>query len=204
MIGTPSRARRRGRLAALLALLSLLAVPGLVSAHAELRTSDPADGSTVEGTPGVIVADFTEALADGSRLVLRGPDGERVAEGRIHESNDTRMIIEPPELAAGDYEVRWTAVAEDGHVERGSYSFAVTAAATPEPTDSPSPTIPPTDAPADSPAPTPVPSVSPEPAEDGSPAADTTDALIPIVAALALVAIFGGFLLSRRRPSPRP
>ena len=203
MIGSLSPAR--GRFAALLALLFLLAVPGLVLAHAELRTSDPADGSTVEGTPGVIVADFTEALADGSRLVLRGPDGERVAEGRIHESNDTRMIIEPPELAAGDYEVRWTAVADDGHVERGSYSFTVVAAATPEPTDSPIATVAPTDAPTDSPAPTPVPSVSPEPTGGGTDtAATTTDALIPIVAALALVAILGGFLLSRRRPSPRP
>jgi methionine-rich copper-binding protein CopC len=203
MIGTAFRAR--ARLAAFLALLSLLAVPGLVWAHAELDTSDPADGSTVEGTPEVIVADFTEALADGSRLVLRGPDGERAAEGRIDESNDTRMIIEPPELAAGDYEVRWTAVAEDGHVERGSYSFTVVAAATPEPTDSPSPTLAPTDAPTDSPAPTPVSSVSPEPTGGGTDtAATTTDALIPIIAALALVAILGGFLLSRRRPTARP
>lgn len=191
----------RGRLAALVAVLALLAVPALVSAHAELATSDPEDGATVEGTPGVIVADFTETLADGSGLVLSGPDDTRIAEGGIDESNDTRMSIEPPDLAAGDYVVRWTAVAEDGHVERGSYSFTVTEPATPEPTPTAAPSA--TPAPTAVPSPTAAASVAPSPTPTpGAPAASTSDALLPILAAVILVAVLGGYLLNRRRSPP--
>jgi len=201
--------RRRGRIALFLALAALLAVPTVAAAHAELHTSDPEDGSTVEGSPNVIVGDFTAALRDDSSMILVDSAGDTIAEARIHEFNDTRMIIDPPELEPGQYRVRWTAIAEDGHIERGRFSFTVAAAATPAqtPEPEPSPTPAATDSvPTEPPAPTAAPTAAPSPVDDGTgePTAGAGDVLLPIVAAIVLVAVLGGYLLSRRRTTARP
>jgi hypothetical protein len=194
---------RRFRAAILVAFSLVLVVPGLAAAHAELVRSSPADGDTVEGTPAVITADFSEPVSDGSTIDLVDASGAVVAEGRIHEFNDTRLIIEPDDLSAGEYEVRWQAIADDGHIERGTFSFTVVAPPTPTPSPTPAVTAPPESA-APSPPPTatvaPAPTPSPTPAGSGDPAS-SADTLLPILAAVILVAVLGGFLLLRRRPS---
>jgi methionine-rich copper-binding protein CopC len=194
------RSRRRGRIAVSLALVALLVVPTGAAGHAELSNSEPEDGATVAVAPDLIVAAFTEVLAEGSGMVLRDSVGATLAEGGIDGSSDTRMTIDPPALVGGEYEVRWTAVAGDGHVERGSFSFVVTpTAVSPSPAPTVEVTAPPTASPTETPG-------SPEPLGPGGDTSGTagTDALIPIIAALAVVAILGGYLLSRRRTTPRP
>ncbi len=192
--------------AALLAVALVLLLPTVVLAHAELDTSSPADGDTVEGTPEEISADFTGALADGSTFELRNAAGDVVAEGAIDPGNDQRMILDPPELEPGTYEIRWQAIADDGHasLERGTYGFTVEAAPTPPPTPSAPPSAAPTETAAPSEPPSPSPSAAPTPTPDAEPTASTTDVLIPIIVAVVLLAALAGYLLNRRRATPRP
>ncbi len=198
--------------AVLLAVALVLLLPTVALAHAELDTSSPADGETVEGTPTEIAADFTESLVDGSSFELLDAGGSVIAEGRIDPDNDQRMTIDPPELEPGEYEIRWQARAEDGHLERGTYGFTVEAAPTPPPTPSAPPSAAPTEtaAPSEPPSPSPSeppspsPSAAPTPTPDPEPTASTTDVLIPIIVAVVLLAVLAGYLLNRRRATPRP
>jgi methionine-rich copper-binding protein CopC len=199
----------RARVAALAAVAAtLLLFPAIVAAHAELLEATPADGATVEGTPAEISATFDEPLlTDGSTFSIRNAAGERLAVGQIDPDDSTRLIIDPvPELAPGKYEIRWRAATADGHAENDTWTFTVTAAPTPAPT--PEPTA------ASSASAEPTPSATPEPSTTAaaSPSASPGpsdpagasdgDVILPIIAALAIVLVAAGFLLSRRgRPS---
>jgi hypothetical protein len=100
-------------------------------------------------------------------------------------------------MEPGEYEVRWAAFGDDGHLERGIFSFTVAApAATPEPTATADPTAGPTPQPTPEPTDAPLPS----PAGPADPVATSgTDVLIPIVALLVVLGGLGLFLLRGRR-----
>jgi len=183
-----------------------LVFPAAVAAHAELDLPTPADGATVEGTPDDVSGTFTQRIdPDGSSLVLRDTADTVVARGDPDPDDDRRMAIaDLPELAPGTYEVQWTTMsAEDGELARGTWSFTVAAALkTP---GTPAPTATALSSASASSAATPAstapnPSVTPSPTDPA--AGDGGGAVLPIVAALAIVVIAAGFLLSRRgRPS---
>jgi methionine-rich copper-binding protein CopC len=203
----------RARVAALAAVAAtLLLFPASIAAHAELLEATPADGATVEGKPAEISAKFDEPLlTDGSTFSLRNGAGERLAAGQIDPDDATRLIIDPvPELAPGGYEVRWRAATADGHAENDTWAFTVVAPtptkALPTPTSSPersnaaTPSAEPPPSATAEPTATPAPSASPGPSDPA--AASAGDVILPIIAALAIVLIAAGFLLSRRgRPS---
>lgn len=202
----PRMPARRAASVVLAALLAL-ALPGVVAAHSELATSDPADGATLAAPPTGITGDFTEEVDPArSSMELRGPDGARIATGGVPADGPaTRMtILDLPVLAAGTYEVRWTTVTpDDAGVERGTFAFTVAQAAS-------SPTLPATaqaTTPVESTAPasvvpgapaaaTPTPRPAPEPAPE--PASGTADLLVPILV-LAVVLVGGAALFLRRR-----
>lgn len=195
---SPSR-RRAGVFAC--AVLLLLAVPGTAAADSELETATPADGSTIEGTPDEIELLFTQPVFEGSSLELRSAADVVIATGGPDPAGTVRMALVPPTLEPGAYTVRWTTIASDGHIVRGTVTFVVTApptpSPTPEPTPSPSasasPSASPTSTSDASPSPTPGPSAAPT-----DPTAGAGDAVIPIVAALVLLGGLGAYLLRRR------
>jgi methionine-rich copper-binding protein CopC len=180
-------------------------LPTAVVAHAELKTSRPADGASVESPfDGPIVLDFTEALGEGSEADLLGPGGATIATAEV-DGLGAQMTFElDAALDPGDYEVRWTGVALDGHVDRGTFGFTVTPAPpTPEPTPEPTPT--PAASATAAPV-TPVPaSAAPSVAASPSPSSDAGsagDVLVPIIVALLVVGAGAVYLLTRRnRPS---
>ncbi len=182
------------------AFVAALLLPATVLAHAELATVVPADGSTVEGTPAEIVLTFTEALGANSSIQLVGPGGEQVASAGPSASDAAVMRLTPPELAPGEYTIRWTAASGDGHIERGTSSFLVVAAPTPSPTPTPTPTAAataePTAAPTptEEPTPTASPAASPPPDEGGGSEGD----VIVAIAGVALVVAAATVLLLRR------
>jgi len=119
----------------LLALLS--AAP--VAAHTRLLSADPADGTTVARTPGVVVLTFTEpVIALGTRVVVTGPDGP-VASGPAQLVDDTVRQEIAGGAPAGRYTVEWRATSGDGHPVSGQFTFVSEAAATSRP--QPSPTV---------------------------------------------------------------
>jgi methionine-rich copper-binding protein CopC len=194
--GHPAPARRL--LAALVAGLLLgLVTAGPALGHAELEQSTPEDGEVLMTPPPLVTLAFTEGLnaqKSSFRLVLDGTD---VATGSASGDGETTMSTTDLTLAPGDYVIRWTAVADDGHVERGRLTFTVE-----EPAPSPSPT--PTEVTSESAAASPVPGPTATPAP--SPSAGTTpvasggsDVLLPIIAALAIVGVVAYLVLRRGR-----
>jgi copper resistance protein C len=192
----------------LFGVVLLVAQPLAVAAHAVLVRSTPEDGETVQGSPNVIRAFFSEELADGSEMALIDATGATIAEGTIDPADPTRMRIDPPELEPGDYEVQWKSFAEDGHLETGTFTFTVSAAITPPPSAPPTPSSPVSAPPSGSAAPgspSASPLITPSPTEgEATPpanAASSSDVLLPIAVAVVLVGLLGGYLLMRRRPS---
>jgi methionine-rich copper-binding protein CopC len=196
-----SRTSRRGLGAVLVAFAAALILPTTVAAHAELQTATPKDGATVAGSPPEISGTYSEAMTTtGSSLVLLGPDGKQVATGGVDPANNKRMAIDPvPDLVPGMYTVKSTTKsAADGDIDRKEWSFTVVPAPTPTPTLAPSATAAPSvSAPPASTSPTSNASPAPSAAVDGT-SSGGGDVVLPIVAALAIVAVGGALLLGRR------
>jgi methionine-rich copper-binding protein CopC len=192
------------RLLAAFALLLALASP--VAAHAELVRAIPADGETVTEPITVVSGRYSEDLISGSRLEITDGSGARVASGGIDPEDARRMVARPESpLTDGTYTVQSTARSADGHVERATWTFTVAVPASPSPTPEPTPT--PSDA-SPSPSATASPSESPSATPTASPAptdpaSGPGDVLLPIIAALAIVATGAGFLLNRSRTRAR-
>lgn len=181
-------------------LVFTLLTPSTIAAHAALDTTTPADGATVEGTPAEVAGTYTQDLvADGSSLQLRDAAGTIISTGGVDPTDERRMAItDLPGLAPGEYEVRSTTLsAEDGEVDRATWTFTVVAALTPAPTATPAPTVEPSTA--SSVEPTAAPSATAAPMPTGS----ESDVIVPIIAGLAFVLIAGVVLLSRRGRSGR-
>jgi len=204
----------RLRTAVLMGSFVVLALPGSVLAHAELQRAIPADGETVTDPVSVVTGSYSQDLAANSKLLVKDASGAAVATGSVDPANVRRMIARPASpLGNGAYEVQSTSVsADDGDIERVQWTFTVAlAAASASPTAVASPSAEPTPictdlcsgqpsggepssaSPASASA---APSPSPAP---GDSASDSSNVLLPIIAALAIVAIGAGFLLNRNR-----
>lgn len=213
-MSSPLARRRTSSNAVLGGLLLVLLLPATAYGHAELDTSTPAEGTTVDGPfAEPIVLTFTETLVGESGAELR--DGAGLVAATATLDGDTITITPDAPLGDGDYAVEWTAIADDGHIERGTVRFTVAVPATPEPTPTPTPTpsvspavsAPATTTSAPSPSATPTPATTPAASPAGPDDPDTTggagDVLLPIVLGALLV---GGLavLLLRRRDTTTP
>ncbi|HET7727153.1 MAG TPA: copper resistance CopC family protein [Candidatus Limnocylindrales bacterium] len=186
-------------------VLLLLGAPSAALAHAELVASEPAAGATVDVAPDEVVLTFNGPLVpDRSSFVLAGPGGE-MGRGSVAPGAPDTMVLTVPGLSPGSYEVRWTAVAEDGHneIRRDTFAFSIAeptpapATPTPTPAASPSATAAPTAAASVTPAPSPTASPEGQAGAGGSGA----DVLLPIIVALAVLGGIGAWLLRRSRPA---
>lgn len=189
------------------ALAAVLLFPAVTVAHADLETSDPAQGAVLPSPfTGPIVLTFSEHLADGSKADLVGPDGATIAQATVDADAMTMTLALSAPLEPGAYEVRWVSIADDGDVLRlPIVKFTVA----PGPSPSPSPTPIPTTQPSATPVPTavaatPTPSAAPTPV--ASAGGDTTgsggDVVLPIVVVLIVLGAGAAYLLIRRnRPA---
>ena len=193
----------RLRVASLIAAFVILAVPGSALAHAELQRSIPDNGETVTDPVTVVTGTYSQDLAANSKLLVKDASGATVATGTVDPGNVRRMVARPDApLGNGTYEVQSTSVsADDGDIERVQWTFTVAVAASPSPTEVPSvsagtsspeatqsvvPSASATEAPSPSPAP-------------GDSTSESSNVILPIIAALAIVAIGGAYLLNRNR-----
>jgi methionine-rich copper-binding protein CopC len=188
MAVTWRRASGRDVPPALLALVVWLALAVTVAAHSDLVSSSPVAGSTVAWTPGMsVVLSFSEPLKSGSKADVVGSSGTTVGTATVDPTDNTRLTWLPPTaLAPGSWTIRWTSIATDGDVLRGTIPFAV-AAATPAPSLAGATALP-----SASPFPSPTPA-------DASAAG--IGAIIRVVAALLAIALLALLLLRNRRPA---
>jgi methionine-rich copper-binding protein CopC len=185
--------------------LLTLSLAAVAAAHASLVESEPMDEGSLERTPATLSALFDEELdRAGSSIFVRNEAREEVASGGVSPENEFLMEVELPALPPGEYEALWTArTPDDLAVTRGTFTFTIeqppvtpTPASTPTavPTEerpAPTPTAGPT------PTPTSSPSPSPAPADD-EPTTGTTDLLLALVLAGAVVGGLALYLLRRR------
>jgi copper resistance protein C len=182
---------------------AVLLLPAVASAHAELVRAIPADGQTVTEPVTFVSGRYTEDLTADSNLRVLDAAGNTIATGGVDPDGARVMVARPATpLTTGSYTVRSTAISSvDEHPERVTWTFTVAVPAAPSPTQAPSGSAPPPSiepSPSASPDATPSPSASPAPDDS---AASLGDVALPIVAALAIVLIGTGALLSRgRRP----
>lgn len=115
------------RLCAALALLATTARGA--AAHGNLRSSAPADKARLSVTPRQLILTFTErpemAL---TRIVLRGPDGQDIALGRLSASGADMATVSADiigRMRAGEYTVAWQIAGADGHPVGGKFAFTL-------------------------------------------------------------------------------
>lgn len=124
-LALPVRIRRA--LAALVLALLVLAAPlvpvGAVWAHAQLVSSDPADGAVLDRAPEEIELVFNErvdVVVDGVRLLAADGDPRVLTAG----SDDAVVTAVLPEgLPDGSYAVSYRVVSADGHPVTGAVTF---------------------------------------------------------------------------------
>jgi methionine-rich copper-binding protein CopC len=116
----------------LVAVAAALPAPAL--AHAELVSSDPADGEVMAEPPTEIVITFDgELVPAGSGFRLAGPGGE-VGVGSVDLEVAERNVLrgDASITAPGIYTVKWTVLGEDGHEQLGDFTFTVGSGDVPE------------------------------------------------------------------------
>ncbi|MGW2826045.1 copper resistance CopC/CopD family protein [Streptomyces sp. NPDC001443] len=128
-------------------VLLLFGGAGPASAHAALRTTDPADGAVLESAPRSLTLTFTESvgLLDDSFRVF-DPRNHRVRTGEPQHAadrSDTARVTLPAKLGRGTFTVAWRVVSADSHPVSGAFTFSVgaptptTAAVNAGPTEDP-------------------------------------------------------------------
>lgn len=184
-------------------ILALLLAPA-VAAHAALESATPGPGNEVVGSPPELVTRFSQNL-DPSRTVLEVRDsaGTRIARGGEPGDDEREFRLALPELAPGEYEVRWTSFSsEDQELARDSYTFTVLAAPSPTPSATPDPTARPSSTPTAAPSATATVVPTPQPSEPTTPSTSpsTLEMAVPIAASALVVAVAAVWLLRRKRP----
>ena len=126
-----------------LALTALLLVAPMASAaqgHAHLIEASPEQDETLVAMPDEVVLTFDEPVEPaGDALLLVAPDGtERALDVSSDRSpEELRADLDEP-LEVGEHTLAWRIVAQDGHVQEGTYAFVVDAAGDRQP-DGPQP-----------------------------------------------------------------
>jgi methionine-rich copper-binding protein CopC len=104
-------------------LAGLAATPA--SAHAHLVRAVPGDGATVVTAPARVRLVFDENVRTPAALVVTGPSGTRVDQGRAQVLDNTASI-RVDVMMAGQYTVAFRVVSADGHPVSARTSFRFT------------------------------------------------------------------------------
>lgn len=105
------------------AALLLAGAMGAAHAHSHLRSSTPAEGSTV-AAPSQVVLGFSEPSQLAALTLTRGSDPAMKVEP-LPAQPAQRLTVALPKLSAGAWTLSWRAIGDDGHVTHGSVHFTV-------------------------------------------------------------------------------
>ncbi|SDX37529.1 hypothetical protein SAMN04515617_103150 [Collimonas sp. OK242] len=114
------------RLSTIAGVLGLSSI-GQAWAHARPETQSPVAGAVVSA-PHEVRITYNEALEPAfSSLVVSNAQGKQVngAKAEVDATTHKTMRVALPILPSGEYQVKWVAVADDGHRTQGSYKFTV-------------------------------------------------------------------------------
>lgn len=99
--------------------------------HAKLRGSLPAAGAQLQAAPKSLTLTFNETVRLAVlTLIVDGKDIPVTIDRNAPAAAQVTVTL--PALAAGSYQVRWSALSvDDGHVTQGTFSFSILTAARP-------------------------------------------------------------------------
>lgn len=104
--------------------LALLACATVADAHAHLRNSVPADGSTLSASPRSLVLNFSEAgLVTAAAIQKAGATAQKLEP--LPTKAAVQVSLALPALPPGTYVVSWRVLSADGHVMPGKIHFTV-------------------------------------------------------------------------------
>jgi methionine-rich copper-binding protein CopC len=110
--------------------VTLLALVSLAHAHAHLRSSEPADGSTLSAAPSMLVLSLSEAATlTAASIQKAGAPARKLEPLPTRAAVQVRLTL--PALAPGVYLVSWRALSADGHIMPGKIHFTIAAASAP-------------------------------------------------------------------------
>ncbi|MEP7001050.1 MAG: CopD family protein [bacterium] len=123
---------RRALGALLLLCAALLMRPAIAWAHAHLKKSEPATGSTLSMPPHAIRLWFSEKPDPSlTTVILSDSAGTPFATGAPSPDAEGPLAVSIPirdVLGAGLYTVTWTTAGSDGHPSKGHFTFRITGA----------------------------------------------------------------------------
>lgn len=110
---------------AILALVVPLAT--FLQAHMKIEKTQPADGSTIAAAPASVQLFVTEKPdLKVTKIALSGPSG-KVELGPAHAMGEkTIMAAITGKMVDGKYSVDWQTAGDDGHVQKGAFTFTLT------------------------------------------------------------------------------
>jgi copper transport protein len=126
---------RRGGVLAIVAGALVVLWAGPASAHALVKSSDPANGADLPSSPSRVLIVFTERPDVKLTFIqVLNSSGANTAKGSpaAVPGDPDAVQVAVPQLPKGVYTVTWRTVSrDDGHVTAGSFSFGVQAKPTP-------------------------------------------------------------------------
>lgn len=114
----------------LLTLFAGVGFPGAASAHSELISSTPADGSRLDAAPAQVVLTFSEDIRpEGALVQVTDGEGLAMTDGKL--TLDGPKVTQPlsAQLHPGNYTITYKVVSADGHPISDAIAFTLSDAA---------------------------------------------------------------------------
>ena len=106
------------------AFIACVSLNMTASAHNVLKSSTPADGSTLDRSPSELALDFNGQVRL-VKLSLKRSDESIDVGFKPDLTAATSFIVPVPELASGTYSLEFSVIGEDGHTVAGHFNFGI-------------------------------------------------------------------------------
>ena len=106
------------------AFIACVSLSMTASAHNVLKSSTPADGSTLDRSPSELALDFNGQVRL-VKLSLKRSDESIDVGFKPDLTAATSFIVPVPELASGAYSLEFSVIGEDGHTVAGHFNFGI-------------------------------------------------------------------------------
>jgi copper resistance protein C len=122
--------RTHKRLAGLLVVLtttalSVIATAPVATAHAELESTTPKQGSTVQRVPQQVTLTFSEPIRTPAFVEVTGPGSTNVASGDVQVRDEVLTQQLGDTAGGGAYSLSYRVTSADGHPISGTVRFTV-------------------------------------------------------------------------------
>jgi methionine-rich copper-binding protein CopC len=206
MVRVPSPHHRLPHLIAVILLGAAVALTGTVPAsalalHAQLVSTDPADGSSAPTVSDVTLT-FSEPInAQFLKVVVEGPDGPETAGEPVVDGGEVSQAL-VADLPAGTHTVTYRVVSVDGHPVSGVITFTTTQGPSSQPTPSTPEPRPSVSAPASASGSSSASSTSSPAVETGSTASPgSLPGWLPVLLAIAVLGLLAALVIGLRTRS---